>query len=216
MSTLSVSAALLVVPAAGTEVIKRQQQAGKPAACPRRPTRARLAAPRPQSPSSVNNAVSVPSRFRNAFAQKPWWRQPRPSNMTDVNSVQQLVDELAASASAEQLVIVEFYATWCQGCKALFPHMSELAAQRPDIKLLLIEGEENKALSRKLEVSGLPTVLLFCGSEGRVEQMQLPASKFDVLLAAVDRWSAPRCSLGPAPPLPGFERVKPRQLTTTA
>jgi hypothetical protein len=94
--------------------------------------------------------------------------------------------------------------------------MSELAAQRPDIKLLLIEGEENKALSRKLEVSGLPTVLLFCGSEGRVEQMQLPASKFDVLLAAVDRWSAPRCSLGPAPPLPGFERVKPRQLTTTA
>lgn len=119
-------------------------------------------------------------------------------------------------------------------------------------------------------MTGLPTVLLFCGSEGRVEQMQvrhagehkawvvlfckpvspagrgspalrappailavqsihavdspavnspclqLPASKFDVLLAAVDRWSAPRCSLGPAPPLPGFERVKPRQTATPA
>lgn len=38
----------------------------------------------------------------------------------------------------------QFYATWCQGCKALFPHMAELAAQRPDIKFLLIEGEENK------------------------------------------------------------------------
>lgn len=31
-----------------------------------------------------------------------------------------------------------------QGCKALFPHMAELAARRPDIKILLIEGEENK------------------------------------------------------------------------
>ncbi len=30
-----------------------------------------------------------------------------------------------------------------------------------------------QALSRKLEVAGLPTVLLFCGSEGRVEQMQV-------------------------------------------
>lgn len=38
----------------------------------------------------------------------------------------------------------QFYATWCQGCKALFPHMAELAAQRPDIKFLLVEGEENK------------------------------------------------------------------------
>lgn len=41
----------------------------------------------------------------------------------------------------------QFFATWCQGCKALFPHMAELAARRPDIKILLIEGEENKVRS---------------------------------------------------------------------
>lgn len=73
-----------------------------------------------------------------------------------------------------------------------------------------------QALSRKLDVTGLPTVLLFCGSEGRVEQWQLPASKFDVLLAAVDRWSVPRCSLGAPPPLPGFDNVKPRKLAGAA
>lgn len=86
----------------------------------------------------------MPSRFRSAFGGTPWWKQPRPANMVEVSTVQQLVDELAASAAAEQLCVVEFYATWCTGCKALAPKMAELAAQRPEIKFLLIEGEENK------------------------------------------------------------------------
>lgn len=36
-----------------------------------------------------------------------------------------------------------------------------------------IPCSQAQALTRKLEVTGLPTVLLFCGSEGRVEQMQV-------------------------------------------
>lgn len=172
MLSLSLPAALSPVSTGSRDAKKVQQQVAQPSACRRSPTRARLAAPRPQSqarceitpvmsqkllqishwarsggtarrcrrrreprppsargdpcvancqqppaltsatqPSSIcrsaNNAVSAPSRFRNAFAQTPWWRLPRPANMRDVDSVQQLVDELAASAAAEQLVIVE-------------------------------------------------------------------------------------------------------------
>lgn len=51
----------------------------------------------------------------------------------------------------------QFYATWCQGCKALFPHMAELAAQRPDIKFLLIEGEENKVGPPPVHTRAPPT-----------------------------------------------------------
>ena len=78
------------------------------------------------------------------------------------------------------------------------------------MRFLFVEGDQNKALCNKLGVTGLPTVLLYVGSEGLVEHMQLPASRFDALAAAVERWSVPRCGLGAPPPLPGLDAVKPR------
>ena len=63
----------------------------------------------------------------------------------------------------------------------MHPLMCQLAASRPDVKFLLVDGDENKALARKLGVSGLPTVAVFAGAEGQVDCRQLPASKFDQL-----------------------------------
>lgn len=72
-----------------------------------------------------------------------WWKAPKPANMVDIRSVQHLVDELAAAS--DQLVVVEYYGTWCAGCRALAPLLAELAAARPEVKVLLVDGDENKA-----------------------------------------------------------------------
>lgn len=60
--------------------------------------------------------------------------------------------------------------------------MCQLAGARPDLRVLLVDGDENKAMSRGLGVTGLPTVAVFAGAEGLVDQRQLPASKFDQLM----------------------------------
>lgn len=42
--------------------------------------------------------------------------------MIDIHSTQEFLDAL--SQAGDRLVIVEFYATWCASCKALFPKVS--------------------------------------------------------------------------------------------
>ena len=64
--------------------------------------------------------------------------------MAEVQTIQSLVDALAAAAEQEQLVVVEYYASWCTGCRALYPLMVQLAQNRPDIRFLLVDGDENK------------------------------------------------------------------------
>jgi thiol-disulfide isomerase/thioredoxin len=140
-----------------------------------------------------------------------WWKQPKPGNMDDISSVQQLVDALekhkhrlvvvevggpvcgwlagwlaagyeythhdfaqsspAAGGGAEQnqapnqnvkcaarcctmlhhasmcslCHLPQFYAAWCSGCKAAFPHVLQLAAAHPGVRFLLIDFDDNKA-----------------------------------------------------------------------
>nr|GMC65417.1 thioredoxin-like 2, chloroplastic [Ipomoea batatas] len=58
-----------------------------------------------------------------AQAQAPkWWERNAGPNMIDIHSTQEFLDAL--SQAGDRLVIVEFYATWCASCKALFPKVS--------------------------------------------------------------------------------------------
>lgn len=70
--------------------------------------------------------------------------------------------------------------------------MCQLAGARPDVRFLQVDGDANKALARRMGVTGLPTVAVFAWAEGLVDQRQLPASKVDQLT-----WVSQRgCELG--------------------
>lgn len=48
-----------------------------------------------------------------------WWEKNSPPNMNDIHSTQDFVEALAKGG--DKLVVMEFYATWCGSCKALYP-----------------------------------------------------------------------------------------------
>lgn len=48
-----------------------------------------------------------------------WWERNAGPNMIDVHSTEDFISAL--SKAGDQLVIVEFYGTWCGSCRALFP-----------------------------------------------------------------------------------------------
>ena len=48
-----------------------------------------------------------------------WWEKNAGPNMIDVHSTEEFISAL--SSAGEQLVIVDFYGTWCGSCRALFP-----------------------------------------------------------------------------------------------
>jgi len=60
------------------------------------------------------------------------------------------------------LVLVDFHATWCGPCKTLAPILKNVAKQMGDqIRILKIDVDKNSGLATKLNVRGVPTMILY-------------------------------------------------------
>ena len=58
------------------------------------------------------------------------------------------------------LVIVDFYGTWCMPCKMLAPIVEKVAKDK-NIKLAKVDIDENDELIRKFRIMSVPTLKFF-------------------------------------------------------
>ncbi len=59
-------------------------------------------------------------------------------------------------------VLVDFHAEWCGPCKMMKPVLEELRQMMGDsIRILKIDVDKNQAISNSLNISGVPTLILF-------------------------------------------------------
>lgn len=63
------------------------------------------------------------------------------------------------AVSAEEVVVVDFYADWCGPCKMLKPILEEVS--NDNVIVYSVNVDDNKDLSSKYQISSIPTVLLF-------------------------------------------------------
>jgi thioredoxin 1 len=67
---------------------------------------------------------------------------------------------------ANEPVLVDFSAVWCQPCKMLDPVVKQLAGEWDGkVKVVKIDADENPNLVMKFGVMGIPTLLFMKGGE---------------------------------------------------
>ena len=66
---------------------------------------------------------------------------------------------------SDQLVIVDFWATWCTPCRMLTPVVEEVAAEHPEIKVCKINVDEAQDIAEKYGVMSLPILIFFKDGE---------------------------------------------------
>lgn len=66
----------------------------------------------------------------------------------------------------KDLILVDFYATWCGPCKMLGPVLESLE----DIEVLKIDVDECPELARKYGIMSVPTLMLFKNGDLKAKQ----------------------------------------------
>jgi putative thioredoxin len=82
------------------------------------------------------------------------------SFITDVTTSSFMAEVIEASKS--QPVIVDFWAPWCEPCKALMPILEQVVTSAGGaVKLCKVNIDENQAVAAQLRVQSVPTVYAF-------------------------------------------------------
>ena len=61
----------------------------------------------------------------------------------------------------KDIVLVDFFATWCGPCKMLSSVLEELANDRADINIVKIDVDKCDTLAKNYGIMSVPTLILF-------------------------------------------------------
>lgn len=82
--------------------------------------------------------------------------------MEETNVISILNDsQLSKIIKENQIVVVDFYANWCNPCKALLPVLDELSLQMTQVKVCKVNCEDQVDIVVKYSIRNIPTLFFF-------------------------------------------------------
>ena len=90
-------------------------------------------------------------------------------------------------ASADEPVIVDFWAEWCGPCKMIAPILDEIATEQAGkLRVAKLNVDENPDIARRFEVMSIPTLIVF--KDGEVAKRLIGAKGKGQLLEELDEF----------------------------
>ena len=102
--------------------------------------------------------------------------------------------QMLKRARSKQLVVVDFYATWCGPCKQIAPKFEKMAASMPHVQFVKVDVDQCKEVSQKYSVTSMPTFKMLKGGKevGSMSGADDNAlrDKVEGLAGKPDRWAS--------------------------
>jgi thioredoxin 1 len=95
-------------------------------------------------------------------------------------------DNFKETISGHDIVIVDFWASWCAPCRSFAPTFEAASEKHPDIAFAKVNTEEEREMSSGFNIRSIPTLMVF--REQVIlyaEAGALPAAALDQLIEQV-------------------------------
>jgi thioredoxin 1 len=80
--------------------------------------------------------------------------------MVNVNVKDITADDFEVEVlKSDKIVLVDFFATWCGPCQKMSKVLEQISADRPDLKVVRVDIDDNELLARQFFVRSIPTVV---------------------------------------------------------